>query len=201
MSIDRETQLRTIRNGLDLLPEELEIDNLVPLFVPASFFAAGNWPGPYERLRAREIGLTWSVLLPNQTMRYVDHAVAQYWAEKGIDWKGVSVSNLAKLSGETLATHDFRRATGEVYAVAMMHSDGVGPSRLLLRDQLASVFSQGYRVALPEMSSAFALSENLDDDEISRLQELIEECYQNGTRPLAVGVYDPDDLLPDQAPR
>jgi hypothetical protein len=204
MSMDAETQLRTIREGLHLPPEELDTDNLIPLFVPASFFTAGNWPGPYERLRAREIGLTWSVLLPNQTMRYVDHAAAQYWAGKRIDWKGLALRNLAKLSGETPGTHAFRRTSGEIYALAMMQADGVGPSRLLLHDQLAFLFSQGYRVALPEMSCAFALSENLDDSEMSQLRGLIESCYRNGTRPLAVGIYSPDDLLPevaDQSPR
>ena len=194
--MDAETQLRTICKGLDLTPDQLDIDSLVPLFVPSSFFAAGNWPGPYERLRAREIGLAWSVLLPDQSMRYVDHAVAQYWAGRGTDWKERALRNLAKFSGESPATHAFRRVTGEIYAVAMMHSDGIGPSRLLLRDQLASLFPLGYRVALPEMSCAFALSGDLDDDEKSRLRRLVEDCYQNGTRPLAVGMYTPEDLLP-----
>ena len=204
MSMDAETQLRMIRRGLRLPPEELDTDNVIPLFVPASFFTGGNWPGPYDRLRAREIGLTWSVLLPNQAMRYVDHAAAQYWAEKGINWKELALRNLAKLSGETPGTHVFRRTSGEIYAVAMMQEDGIGPSRLLLHNQLASLFSQGYRVALPEMSCAFALSEHLEDSEMSQLRGLIESCYQKGTRPLAVGIYSPDDLLPEiagQAPR
>jgi hypothetical protein len=202
--MDPKTQLQTMREGLKLVPEDLDIDSLIPLFVPASFFTAGNWPGPYQCLRLQAIGLTWSVMLPNQTMRYVDDAVAQYWEGKRIDWKRLALHNLAKLSGETLGTHGFRRTSGEVYAIAMMQPDGIGPSRLLLQHQLATLFPRGYRVALPEMSCAFVLAEGLDKNEMSQLQELIEKCHQNGTRPLADGIYSPEDLSPqiaDQAPR
>ncbi|SPE31254.1 hypothetical protein SBA3_1760025 [Candidatus Sulfopaludibacter sp. SbA3] len=38
--------------------------------MPSIIGQRGNWPGPYTRLRANEIGLTRTLLLPNQTMRY-----------------------------------------------------------------------------------------------------------------------------------
>jgi hypothetical protein len=204
ISMDPKTQLHTMREGLKLAPEDLDINSLIPLFVPASFFTAGNWPGPYLRLRLQAIALAWAVMLPNQVVRYVDDAVAQYWGGKRIDWKRLAVHNLASLSGEAPGTHAFRRTNGEVYAIAMMQPDGIGPSRLLLHHQLASLFPRGYRVALPEMSCAFALTESLDNNEMSQLQELIERCHQNGTRPLAAGIYSPEDLSPevaDQVPR
>jgi hypothetical protein len=195
--MDEDLHLRSIRKGMELRPEQVEISKVAPLFVPMTFFAAGNWPGPYTRLRAREIGLTWSVLLPDDTMRYVDHEMVRYWNTQGVDWRQVALRNLADHSGNNPWTHEYRRTTGEIYAIAMMHSDGIGPSRLLLRDRLSSLFRDGYCVALPERSCALAFSVDLEGPELSKLQGVIRDCHQKGTRPLAPRIYVSDDLLPE----
>jgi ribosome modulation factor len=39
----------------------------------------------------------------------------------------------------------------------MMHPDGWGPSRLLLREELEKAFPEGYRAAIPEMSCGLAV--------------------------------------------
>jgi hypothetical protein len=103
---------------------------------------------------------------------------------------------LAEHSPGNLGTHEFRRGGGKIYAVAMMHEDGIGPSRILLRDQLLGLFPEGYKVALPEMGCAFAFSSDVQEAEINKLQGLIDDCYRKGTRPLAAGIYTPEDLLP-----
>ena len=190
-----------MRASLAMRPEEIDTSKLVPVFVPASFFALGNWPGPYVRLRARDLGLTWSVLLPDQTMRYVDLPMKERWEAENIDWRALALRNLAEHSGDTPGTHALRRANGQVYAVAFMHPDGLGPSRLLLRDQLSAFFAEGYRVALPEMSCAFALSSRLDKHELATLEHLIGECYRNGTRPLVPSIYAATDLLEEAESR
>jgi hypothetical protein len=190
-------QLQQVRRSLSLRPDEIDITKIVPLFVPASFFATGNWPGPHVTLRAREIGLTWTVLFRDQTMRYVDLGMKDYWEAQGIDWKALALRNLAEHSGEKPGSHALRRASGEVFSVAFMHQDGVGPSRLLLRDQLSAFFPGGYQVALPEMSCAFAFSVRLDKTEMAKIQGLVDNSYRKGTRPLAGGIYASDDLLPE----
>ncbi|HEY1221141.1 MAG: hypothetical protein ABSE42_02910 [Bryobacteraceae bacterium] len=200
MAIDPQTTLRQLRKGLALRPDEIDIKKIAPLFVPASFFAKGNWPGPHVKLRAREVGLTWSLLLPDQTMRYVDFGMQEYWDAQGIDWKAVALRNLAEHSGDKPGTHAIQRAGGEVYAFALMHADGIGPSRLLLRDRLCAFFPGGYQVALPEMSCAFAFSVGLDKKEMATIQNLVDNCFRKGTRPLAPGIYAPDDLLPETEP-
>jgi len=196
MNIDLEAQIRSARRGLQLRPEEVDCKRIAPVFVPASFFSYGNWPGPYCRLRARDIGLTWSVLLPDQTMRYVDTGMVEYWEARGIDWKSVALCNLAEHSGDNPGTHGFNRTNGQVYAIAMMYPDGIGPSRLLLADRLAALFPSGYRVALPEMSCALAFSLDTTAEEMGSLQNMIDHCFQKGTRPLAPGIYAPEDLAP-----
>lgn len=186
-----------MRKGMALRPDEVDTSRIVPVFVPASFFSLGNWPGPYARLRAPEIGLTWSVVLPHQVMRYVEFAMQQHWEAKGIDWKALALRNLAEHSGDKPGSHQLHRSNGEIYAFAFMHPDGLGPSRLLFRERLSAFFAAGYRVALPEMSCAFAFSVNLEQQELATVRKLIDDCYRNGTRPLASGIFAPEDLLPE----
>ena len=199
MSLALKAQLREMRKGLDLRPDQVDTGKIAPAFVPASFFALGNWPGPYVKLRTPEIGLAWIVLLPAQSMRYVDFAMKEHWEGQGLDWKALALRNLEEHSGENPGSHALRRANGDVYGVAFMFPDGIGPSRLLMREQLAAFFPGGYRVALPERSCAFAFSIGLEGKELATIQDLVDNCYQKGTRPLAPGTFSPDDLLPEIA--
>jgi hypothetical protein len=198
LTLDPKAQLRELRNGLDLLPEEINTKTIAPVFVPSSFFALGNWPGPHINLAAKGIGLTWAVLLPGQSMRYVDFGMQEYWDVHSVDWKALALGNLMGRSGEELGTHAFRRGDGEIYGLAFMHPDGIGPSRLLLTDWLSAKFPSGYQVALPEMSCALAFSTTLDTAELAEIQNIVDNCYRNGTRPLAPGIYSPNEILPTQ---
>jgi len=190
-----EGQLRHMRQGLDLRPDQIDTAKLLPIFVPASFFASGGWPGPYSRLRTPAIGLTWTVLLPGQTMRYMDFAMKEHWEAQQLDWKALALKNLSDQTSNR-PVREMRRATGEVCSIAFIFEDGLGPSRLLLRGTLAERFPAGYRVAMPEMSCGFAFAKDLEGQELTTVEGVIDHCYRKGTRPLAPGSYDPDDLLP-----
>jgi hypothetical protein len=137
--------LSGLRKQLPAPTGELDIGKLAPIFVPASFFRSGNWPGPLRLLRSPETGLTWG-------------------------------------------------ADGTPYSIAMMHSDGIGFSRLLFRDKLKELFPAGYRVALPELSCAFAISADATAEELQTLDPLIEGCYRNGSRQLAAGIRGCEEL-------
>ena len=190
---DWEQQLRTLRASLQLSPEQVDITKLAPVFIPSKFLSQGNWVGPYMLLRAKCVALTWSVLLPDMAMRYVDHDLVRYWDANGFRWRDTALNNLAQHS-ENLGTHDFRRDDGTLYAIGMMHDDGIGPSRLLLHERLSQLFPKGYRVALPEMSCGIALSRELETGELEKLTTMIDHCYRKGTRPLAPGIFAPADL-------
>ncbi|HKE26239.1 MAG TPA: hypothetical protein VKB88_27975 [Bryobacteraceae bacterium] len=195
MTTTIESQLRQMKDGLDLRPDQIDTTQLVPVFIPASFVALGDWPGPYERLRAREVVLTWAVLFPGQTMRSVNSEMQQHWDTQQLDWKAAALRNLSRITGDQPGVRELRRATGEVSAVAFMFEDGLGPSRLLFRRSLAERFPAGYRVAMPEMSCGLAFAGDLQGQDLSTVQDLIDHCYQKGTRPMAPGSYDPEDLL------
>jgi hypothetical protein len=48
---------------------------------------------------------------------------------------------------------------------------------------------------MPEMSCGLAFAKDLRGKELATVQNLIDHCYQKGTRPFVPTTYDPDDLL------
>ena len=196
MLADARPQLRALKEGLNVPVEKIDRNAVMPIFVPASLFALGNWPGPFTRLRCPEIGLTWTVLMPNQTMRYVNFEMQQLWESEGLDWKDLAMKNLGARSQSQPGLFEMRRADGTVYAISCMFWDGLGPSRLLFRGTLSQTFPDGYRVAIPEMSCGIAYSATVSEAEKTKVEGIIDDCYRKGTRPMAPGTYDADSLLP-----
>jgi hypothetical protein len=188
-------QVTELRDGSALGPDDLDIGSLMPVFVPSSFVEDGAWRGPYELLRAAGIALAWAVILPGDTIRYVLDDMQRHWEEQGIDWKARALQNLRDLSPEPPGTGALFRDNGDIWLISLMHADGLGPSRLLLADQLERVFPRGYRVALPERSRAFAFSVELDLEDADMVDTLIQRSYSSGDRPLSPGIFEPEDLL------
>jgi hypothetical protein len=168
---------------------------VVPVFIPSSFVEDGAWPGPYATLRAPDIALAWTILLPDDSIRYVLHEMQRQWEAQGIDWKARALQNLREISPEPLCTGALFRDNGETCLISLMHSDGLGPSRLLLSDQLERVFPKGYRVALPERSRGFAFAADLELEDADTVESLIRSSYSKGERPLSPGIFEPNDLL------
>ena len=197
MDVEIQTQLREMADGMDVSPAELDSRELLPVFLPASIFATGKWCGPFTRLRAAEIGLTWAVLMPGGSLRYVNRAIQSHWEEQGLDWKALAMTNLSRHTENQPGPRMLRRVNGEVFAVAFLYDDGLGPSRLLFRGTLAKFFPKGCRVAIPERSCGLAFGTDLTPQELSQVEGVINHCYHHGTRPFAPGSYAVDDLQPE----
>jgi hypothetical protein len=190
-----EKQLRHLRHSADSPVDQIDLTQVLPIFVPAAFFAHDNWPGPYCRLRTPDIGLTWTVLMPHQAMRYVNFEMQQYWSQQRVDWKKLARRNLSELTNARPGVREMRNPKGELSSIAFMFQDGLGPSRLIFREGLAERFPAGYRVAMPEMSCGLAFAKDLHGEEMATIQGLIDHCYRNGSRPFVPETYDSDDLL------
>jgi hypothetical protein len=188
-----ERQLAALRNSLEAAPASLSVDALMPVLVPASFFARGNWVGPHEEVGIDGVGLTWAIEQPEQTMRYLDHGLAKYWSDQGIDWRERAFDHLGDRSQSTFATGSFPRddGSGTPFALVFMHGDGFGPSRLLFDESISEFFPEGYRIAMPEMSCGIAVSATASEAELARIRDIVDHCYRNGTRPLVPGFHPP----------
>jgi len=170
----------------------IDLCGVIPILTPASFYALGNWPGPFATMS--DVGLTWSILRENQIMSYVTHQMAQKWEESGMTWHRVALDNLARMTADDPATHRYNNASGETFAAVFMHADGCGPSRLLLHDQISRSFATPYEIAVPEMSVGVALSSSATDAERAKIVGLVEQCFSEGTRPLSTRFYRHDEF-------
>lgn len=136
-------QLKDLRRGLELPPSAMDIRKLFPMFAPESFFATGQWPGPYEPLAAPGVALTWALDLDGgdqRGMRYLDRLMCAHWEGQQVDWRTSAFANLQAATPK-LFTHELGRKSGDrIFLGGMMHPDVWGPSRLLLRDALEKVF-------------------------------------------------------------
>ena len=194
-----EKQLDQLAESIETPPSALPTDQLLPIFVPADFFEFDNWPGPYHLCKALGLGQTWVILQPEETMLYLSRAIQEYWESQGFEWVQLAKDNLARLSEENQYTHEFRRDDGQLYAVALMQDDALGPSRLLLGDYFNWLFPQGYDVALPEMSCGFVIAKDITKKEREKIAKLVDDCYHNGTRPLIPGIHEATDLIHNEA--
>ena len=170
------------------------LEQLFPVFTPASIFESGRWRGPFERLGASGVGLTWAIDAGRGGIQYLDDRTSRRWEIDGIDWRTAAMRNLRRQSGK-LYTHALGHRRGHAYGIAMMHADGWGPSRLLLHRELQSIFPYGYRVAIPERSCGVAVAENLAPDEQKAIEELVQTCFLNGARPLSPGIFGAHEIL------
>jgi hypothetical protein len=196
MDVDFQPQLQEMPEGSEASPSELDTHDLLPVLLPASFFADGKWPGPYTRLRTGEIGLTWAVRLSAGSVRYVSRAMQSHWEARGMDWQALALSNLSRYTKSQPGPRTLRRIDGEVFAIAFLDEDGLGPSRLLFREMLSELFPLGYRVAIPERSCALAFSNDVTEQELKQVEGVTDHCYRHGTRPFVPSFYAADDLLP-----
>lgn len=197
MATSLKTQLRVTKEALRVPLSELDRTAIVPILTPAEFFASGYWSGPSVKLRSKKIGLTWTVLMPNLTMRYVSYEMQEKWKSEGLDWKDRAMRNLTQRTEGHTGTFELKRPNGELYAVSFMHPDGLGPSRLLFRRSLDRMFPSGFLAAIPERSCGFAYSFKATESERKQVEDLIADCYRKGPQPFLPESFDPDELLPE----
>jgi hypothetical protein len=196
MPVDLESQLRQVMAARDLRPDQIDTSALLPVFVPAEFVASGRWCGPHIRLRSPQLGMTWAVMQPGNVMAYVTFEMQAFWDGEEMDWKRQAIRNLAAATNDREGARTLCRPDGRPFAIAFMYLDGLGTSRLLLRQGLEEMFPLGYRVALPERSCGFAFSADVSDDESRSVMDIVDRCHRYGTYPLLPGSYQADDLLP-----
>lgn len=188
-------QMRAMQDGLAKSPQQLPVDALVPVLVPASFFEHGGWVGPHGSVGIDGVGLTWAVEQPEQTMLYLNHSVAAHLDSLGVDWRERALDNLSERSDRFFTGHFPREdGSGQAFALLFMHDDGYGPSRLLFDESLEEIFPNGYRVAMPEMSCGIALSAQATQAEVAKIENLVAHCFKHGTRPLVTGFHPPISL-------
>jgi len=174
---------------------ELDLHDILPVFVPAALVGSEDWKNPFRDLPAGGVALSWAALGAGDMVRYVSYETLRKWEAQGIDWRARAIENLRARSPERLGTGALFRDSGETWLISLTYPDGLGPSRLLLTAELARIFPHGYRVALPDQNRAFAFAKHLDREDSDTVENLIQRSFLNSARPLVHGIFEPADLV------
>src|SRR2546423_3143764 len=123
---------------------ELPLADLRPVLIPSPILAHGKWVGPYHYFPELPVSLTWAYLRPHGTLLYLSQNVAESLDQHAADWRRKAREALTRDFGLKPWTHVFPGASGAPEAVALMHDDGLGPSRLLCAHELGAQFPGGF---------------------------------------------------------
>jgi hypothetical protein len=192
---------RSVSAASEVLGEADELAVLRPRIVPTAFFEVGL-PGPRADLVFPGLALSWVLLLGDGRFRYVTDEMIARWTAAGTDWRQVALDNLrprhSKDKARQIFTGYYDGRDGRPGCAFALHDDGLGLSRLLLREEIGRLFPDGYRVALPDLQAGMVISTTVAPDLMRAFAETVERYYESGSAPLRAGLYNPAMLRPRQ---
>jgi hypothetical protein len=171
------------------------VRRLFPLIVPVTYVQSTNWKLPHSILNVPDLVLTWVVLHEQQTMVYVTTEQTQEWERLEMDWRAAAMENLRRDTGENPATREKRDDTGKLQWVAMMQADGLGSSRILMWEELGTLFPAGYLVAIPERSVGLAIAADASPEQLRAFTDVVRNCHGSGITKMLDRLLQPADLL------
>lgn len=183
------TDIDALRADLARHPSERDVAQLVPIVLPLELLQL-SWPGPIVQIGQLPFAAAWAVLGENNRMTYVNDELAAYWEKAGIDWRVRALDNLVRMTGSGTASHQMVDEGGRPFMQAMLHEDGIGPSRLLLPQLFDDALGPGYRVAIPERTCAIAYRADLTPEQKAKVDGAIEHCFLHGTEPMSAKRFD-----------
>jgi hypothetical protein len=192
-----EAELDAMRAALARGPQPDDIENVIPVIVPRTFFSLGNWPGPHLNLRHSALGLTWAVVADGLAMAYVSDARANLWKHEGVDWRKRALANLVDRSRSNLWTHEKTDDSGKIVFVAMMQPDGLGSSRALLHHALQLNLKTEFQIGLPDRSCAVIFPKSIAAIDRSTPAQMVAQMYDGATTPLCRDLLEGHDLAPE----
>src|ERR1035437_490819 len=171
----------------------VQTDNLLPVVIPTEIVSHSLWPGPFSRW-SDILSVTWAHFSEPHTTKYLTKTEARELEASRIPFAQLALTNLWRRSGEQVWTH-IKEEAGETYFVALMHEDGLGPSRLLLRDGLHRAFPEGFSFCVPERTCAIVFSKQASPAALDSVRAVVSGFFRNGREPVSDGVFDEKDIV------
>jgi hypothetical protein len=188
-------QREQLRHDLQRDPSEFPLADLRPALIPSPVLATGNWIGPFHYFPELPVSLTWVFLRPNETMIYLTNEAAAALDAQGIDWRASARAALVEDFQTRPWTYEFRGALGEAEGVALIHEDGLGPTRLLCSRRLLEHFRDGFRFYVPERSVAVVLGTNASAYVRASVDQFVAESSGHADVPMPTLGFEHQTLL------
>lgn len=168
-------------------------DDLMPVVIPTSIVTHKMWPGPSKRWN-EELSVTWAHFQEPHSTLYLTNDEFSRFKSKRIPFASVAIDNLTMRSSGKVWTH-IKEEDDEVHFVGLLHEDGLGPSRLLLREALHEVFPEGFRFCVPERTCAVVFSKEATSLAMESVMTVVRSCFQKGTEPVSENIFEENEIV------
>ena len=139
------------------------------------------------------MSLTWAYLRPENTMVYLSFAAAAWLEARRIDWRRSAKASLHRDFANQPWTHEYKDESG-VQAVALLHADGLGPSRLLCAEELKRRLLGDFNWYVPERSCAFVISKSASSAIRDTVTAAVRGCQESADVPMSTEAF-PAEIL------
>jgi hypothetical protein len=168
------------------------LDDLLPIVVPTEMVEQPGWPGPSLRW-SDVLAVTWGHFTEPHVTTYLTKKEEEELARQRTPYPQIALENLRARSRGRVWSH-VKKENGVVHFLALLHEDGLGPSRLLLCDELRQVFPEGYSFCVPERTCAVVFSRHATEPALSSVRKVISGCYHDGREPVSETVFDEEQV-------
>jgi hypothetical protein len=168
------------------------IDDLMPVVIPTKIVIHPLWPGistPWRDV----LSVTWAWFYKPNTTTYLTKSEARELTANHVSFAQIACDNLRRFSSNRVWTHAKEEA-GRVQFLAMLHEDGLGPSRLLLREELRQMFPEGFRFCVPERTCAVVFSKWANPAALDAVRTVVCGCFGGGREPVSEHVFAEEDI-------
>lgn len=175
----------------------MEIDNIFPLVVPSDYYREGTWDLPHYKLPNHSIILTWVIFGSTNSMTYISQEEYQLLESKYKNWQQKALDNLRiwHNGSEYFFTHyKLSEDRQKLQWLCFMNDDGIGSSRLLLSEELAKGFPNGYYLSFPDRSIGIAVSKEMTEVELNETVNQIVDMYEKATTQMSNQLHLPSDF-------
>lgn len=190
-----EQQFEHLREDLRRDASDFPLSDLRPVLIPSPILATGKWVGPFHYFSHLPVSLTWAYLRPGQTMIYLAHDTVASLEARGVDWRAAARDALNRDFQARPWSHEFRNESGTAEGFALMHEDGLGPSRLLCTRGLLRNFPEGFQFFVPERSCAFVLRRTASAAVRASLEQVVTKCFERADVPMSTSGFRHQELV------
>jgi hypothetical protein len=169
------------------------MDDLLPVVIPTGIVVDNAWPGTFKRWN-EVLSVTWAHFTEPYNTVYLRKSEVQALEVRRVVFEQMALNNLRKRSSEQIWTH-VKEEAGEIHFVALLHEDGLGPSRLLLGDDLRRAFPNGFLFSVPERTCAIVFSKQASPAALESVRVVVSGCFQNGRERVSERIFDQGDIV------
>jgi hypothetical protein len=175
----------------------MDIKTVYPLIVPANYHVKDVWAFPHQAFNNTNYILTWVSFINSDPMLYITEDTYNKLNALHPNWQRQALENVRHSITDNENFFSHFKKTGDnskILFLAFESGDGIGSSRILLKNELSKIFPFGYYVALPDRSFGLAIAKDISETELKKTKILVKKMYKVATTPMSPNLHEPIDF-------